>query len=690
MDGSADLQIASFTAQQREFRNVRVRCGGFTLSSVQVACSKGRLDSMPDAALDFSYVFDSQKLQLALTAPGGESWQVAGQLGERAWQVTAQLHNAQNKRLASLLPADVPLPTQGTLNGAVRVDGNARGSEIINVDMQLADVAFSDASGLHAAEKLRGSVRFAARRRGTEWNWQGNIAWQSGEMFWQPLYLRGGSCDTLLAQPADCGSNCQAAPDETTSHSTKSPQNSNQVAGYLAPAGSAVPCRGGAVLSASGSYDGHILNIKQAVADLPELGRVQLTVGWDVQKSTLLEGALQGGGLALTKLFETYAKPFLDKGALAESALYGHADVDAHYRNGALQSLKLKLHEAGISDAARRFALLGVNSDIDWQADAPRTATIAFAGGALLGATLGAGQWTVNMKGLEFDVPQATLPILDGKLDLRDFHLHREMGQAGKPCNGCSQAGQAGLPCSDCKPEWHWYFAGSVLPISMEQFSQAAGWPKMLGTLAGHIPRVSYDGREISVDGALLFNVFDGTVVATKLKLADAFGRAPRLSGNLAMRNLDLDLLTRTFAFGNMQGRLDADVNNLELQDWQPVRFEARLYSSAGRYPKKISQKAVQNISSLGGAGAAAAIQRSYLGIFENFGYDRIGWSCVLRNDVCQMGGIEATDNGPYSIIRGGGIPAISVMGYNRAVSWGELITRLKRVTQDNVTPIVE
>lgn len=613
MDGSADLQIAGFTAQQREFRNVRVRCGGFTLSSVQVACRNGRLDSMPDAALDFSYFFDSKQLRIALTAPGGESWQVAGQLGERAWQVTAQMHNAQSKRLASLLPADVPLPTQGTLNGAVRVNGNARGAEMLSVDMQLADVGFSDASGLHAAEKLRGSVGFAARRSGTEWNWQGNIAWQSGEMFWQPLYLRGGHA-----------------------------------------------------LSASGSYDGHILNIKQAVADFPELGRVQLTAGWDVQQGVLTEGALQGRGLALTSLFETYAKPFLDKGALAESALYGHADVDAHYRNGALQSLKLTLHEAGISDAARRYALLGVNSDMVWSADKAGTATIAFAGGALLGVPLGAGQWTVNMNGLAFDVPHAALPILDGKLDLRDFHLHRDNNL------------------------WHWQFAGGLTPISMAQLSTAAGWPKMLGTLAGRIPKVSYDGREISVDGALLFNVFDGTVVATRLKLADAFGRAPRLSGNLAMRNLDLDLLTRTFSFGNMQGRLDVDVNNLQLQDWQPVRFEARLYSSGGSYPRKISQKAVQNISSLGGAGAAAAIQRSYLGFFESFGYDRIGLSCVLRNDVCAMGGIEANDHGPYSIIRGGGIPAISVMGYNRAVSWGELVTRLKRVTQDNVTPIVE
>lgn len=74
---------------------------------------------------------------------------------------------------------------------------------------------------------------------------------------------------------------------------------------------------------------------------------------------------------------------------------------------------------------------------------------------------------------------------------------------------------------------------------------------------AGRIPRVSYDGNEINVDGALLFNMFDGTVAATQLKLTDPFGRVPRLSGDLNMRELDLDLLTRTFSFGNM----------LELQD---------------------------------------------------------------------------------------------------------------------------
>ncbi|HEX5338062.1 MAG TPA: hypothetical protein VFW53_06465 [Gallionella sp.] len=586
-DGSADLRIAELRVRQRVMRKTRLHCATFELFRSGVSCRGGSLDALPGVALEFKYL--------------------AG-----VWQVAAQLHNAPAQRFAPFLPADLPLPTQGALNGTLRASGGASGMEDFNADVKLVEVGFSDASGLHAAEKLRGSVRLAAHK-GAVWNWQGNIDWQSGDMFWQPLYLRGGQ-----------------------------------------------------KLAASGSYDGTRITVAQAAADLPGVGRVQFAAQWDMQQSALVDAAAHGNNLALERLFADYAKPFLDKGALAESSLSGHADIDWQYRDGATQSLRLALHDAGIADAEKRFALRGVNSDIDWQADAPRTANIAFAGGALLGAPLGTGQWTVHMRGLEFDVPLASLPILDGKLELRDFSLHRKD-------NG-----------------WRWQFAGFLSPLSMERFSQAAGWPKMLGTMAGRIPRVSYDGNRISVDGALLFNVFDGTIVATKLELADAFGRAPRLSGNLNMRELDLDLLTRTFSFGSMQGRIDVDVNNLQLENWQPVRFDARVFSSAGNYPRKISQKAVQNISSLGGAGAAAAIQRSYLRFFENFGYDRIGWSCVLRNGVCAMGGVDGGNGAAYALIKGGGIPAISVMGYNRNVGWDELITRLKRVTQNNVKPVVK
>ena len=161
------------------------------------------------------------------------------------------------------------------------------------------------------------------------------------------------------------------------------------------------------------------------------------------------------------------------------------------------------------------------------------------------------------------------------------------------------------------------------------------------------------------------------------------------MQASLDMRNLDLDLLTRAFSFGNMQGRIDVTVKGLELSNWKPVTFDAAVRSSPGNYPRKISQRAVQNISALGGAGAAAAIQRSFLGFFEEFGYSRIGLSCVLRNSVCLMDGVEPAPNG-YVIVKGGGIPAITVIGYNRSVSWDELIARLQRVTQGNAKPIVQ
>jgi len=589
-NGSADLRIAELHVRQRGLRNVSLHCASFALSTASMSCHGGSLAQLPGMTLEFDYRF----------ATG-------------SWQVSAALRNVPGKQLAIFLPAAMPQFNQGELSGMLRISGEASGVAAMAADMQLADMGFSDASGLHAAEKLRGTVKFAAARKGARWNWQGNIAWQSGELFWQPLYLRG-------------------------EHR----------------------------ISASGSLDGASLKVERAIIDLPEAGRVQFAALWDMKRGVLAECKARGDNLALGKLFADYARPYLDKGALAESSLYGHADMDWQYRDGATQALRLVLRGAGIADAERRFALLGVNSEIDWQADAPRTANIAFAGGALLGVPLGSGQWAVEMRGMEFGVAQGVLPVLDGELELRDFRLHRE-GAA-----------------------WHWQFAASLSQVSMEQFSQAAGWPKMLGTLAGSIPRVSYDGDAINVDGALLFNMFDGSVAATQLKLADPFGRAPRLSGNLTMRELDLDLLTRTFSFGNMQGRIDVDVNNLELQNWQPARFDARLSSSAGNYPRKISQKAVQNISALGGAGAAAAIQRSYLRFFENFGYERIGWSCALRNGVCAMGGVGNGNGGAYAIVRGGGIPAITVMGYNRSVSWDELITRLKRVTQGNMQAVVK
>jgi hypothetical protein len=53
------------------------------------------------------------------------------------------------------------------------------------------------------------------------------------------------------------------------------------------------------------------------------------------------------------------------------------------------------------------------------------------------------------------------------------------------------------------------------------------------------------------------------------------------------------------------------------------------------------------------------------------------------------MGGIESTPQG-YVIVKGSGIPAITVMGYNETVGWSELLARIKRVTDGNSRAVIK
>ncbi|MEO6423012.1 MAG: hypothetical protein ABIR84_10130 [Candidatus Nitrotoga sp.] len=604
--GSAEFSIEDFHMAGKIWSKVHVHCREFLLNSERVTCRKGKLDAIPDLPFNFSYEFTSQRLDLQLTAKANELWQVSADFRAQPWRATVLLRNAQVTRLIGWLPIDGPLPTQGTLNGTLVVNGNKAGASQINADMHLTGLAAADESGLHAAEKLAGKVHVNATRIGQKWNWRGALDWQSGEIFWQPLYLRGGH-----------------------------------------------------TFQASGQWDGKQIKVTQAVANLPGVGKIELNALWDVKKSNLLEGRVVGKNLSLANGFGNYAKPFMVKSSLSAAELKGRADVDWRYSNGATQALQVKLRDVAIVDSEKRFVLRGINADIPWHAQLQSDAHLAFAGGELMGLPLGATQWTIKMHGKSLFLPTATLPLLDGKLEVSDFHLH------------------------SMNDMWEWNFASKLTSISMQNLSAALHWPEMHGSLSGSIPKVSYQNKMLKVNGTLLFKIFDGEVLANRLELFDPFGRAPRLSGNLDMRGLDLDLLTRTFSFGNIQGRIDLGVNNLELVSWRPVRFDAKLASSPGKYRKRISQKAVENISSLGGAGGGAALQRSFMRVFESFGYDEIGLSCALRNNICTMAGTENHGNA-FTIVKGGGIPAITVMGYNRKVDWNELITRLKRVLQDN------
>ncbi|MEO7728543.1 MAG: hypothetical protein ABIS45_14910 [Burkholderiales bacterium] len=416
----------------------------------------------------------------------------------------------------------------------------------------------------------------------------------------------------------------------------------------------------GHTLSVKGLLDAQRVVIERGQLALAGIAGIDFTAAVDRAGGKLTAASVKSTNVDIATLYEKLLKPALQGTVLADLRCDGHADFSLDIKDGAIAAVEAAFRRVSVEDKGRRFALFGLNGSLPWHREETRNAKLQVAGGEMLRLPFGAFELPLETRGQFVRVRDVHVPVLDGKLVINDFATGGE------------------------RESWRWRFTGGITPVSMQQLTTALGLPVMHGTLSAAIPAVRYQQSTLLVDGALLFKVFDGTVTATHLALENPLGKVPQLKTDIAMRNLDLDLLTRTFSFGNITGRIDADVKGLELVNWGAVHFDAHIASSAGEYPRRISQAAVQNISALGGAGAAAAIQRSFLRFFETFGYAALGWSCRLENGVCQMGGIENVPQG-YVMVKGGGIPAITVLGYNRNVGWRELLERLKRVTEGNV-----
>ena len=186
-----------------------------------------------------------------------------------------------------------------------------------------------------------------------------------------------------------------------------------------------------------------------------------------------------------------------------------------------------------------------------------------------------------------------------------------------------------------------------------------------------------------TLDGTLALRVFDGAVRVSDLAVTDLFGSVPRVRASVTLDRISLEPLTDTFDFGRITGRLSGYVNDLYLQGARPVSFDALLTTpdaaSDDDLPRRISQRAVDNLTGLGGAGGTLA--STFLGLFENFRYDRLGLGCKLRNGRCQMRGAGVCQ--AWLLHRqGAGLPRVDVIGYNAEVDFDALVRRLANATR--------
>ena len=623
--GPAELHVARLSVGTERWERLRLTCPDFGFDGGVVRC-RGTLAA--------PRVIEGAAVDL-LVDSGRRSGHLRLSLpdGESLYivaradgQVQMQASRLKMTRLAGWWPPLAHWKPSGFFDG--RIDyAAAAGEAHANVTGRLLEGGFAAADGLQAGEKLELTVDLRARSRRAGWEWEGRAVWTGGEAYWHPLYLTAG-----------------------------------------------------AVVEARGRMDARVLTVAQASLQVEGARTVAASAEFDLARGTLRRGALTVADADLAVIGPRYLAPLLAP-AKADALLFaGHVSAGLAFENESLQAADLAFDEAGISLTDDRMSFGPLNGTLPWRAGTTTQAHLTIGGGRWQKLTLGAFEVAARLEGNDVAVDRVTIPVLDGTLVLENLALRR--GPGG------------------------WVGHGGVVvePVSMQRLTEAVGLPPMRGVLSASLPGLRVAPGEIALDGALVISVFDGYLQATRLQVLEPFGVASRLYADVEARRLDLAQLTETFSFGSVSGFIDADVSGLELVHWRPVRFAARVSSSPGNYPRRISQRAVQNISALGGPGAVAAIQRSMLGIFDTFGYREMGVSCMLANGVCRMGGVDGMDDlvmddatrkasgradAGFTIVRGGGVPALNVIGYNRQVDWNELIERLRRVIASNVAPVV-
>ncbi len=379
------------------------------------------------------------------------------------------------------------------------------------------------------------------------------------------------------------------------------------------------------------------------------------------EAAKILDGEITLSQAELDKIYGFYFMPVLTND-LAQLTASGTLNTRVVFNQGKIESYNLNLdqglfvHQPQASKT--KFDIQGMNLSISGNLQTESSSYISFEKGTLL-ETIEFGQTTFPLLA-ELDsvrlLEPVNMPVFDGGIIIDQFEI-AEFGNSPSV-----------------------KFEGLITPISLSRVTEAFDWPVMTGKISGIIPAVKYHDGNAQFAGTLLVRAFDGNILVKNLEASHLLSAWPVMHADLEFKEIDLEKLTETFEFGKITGLMNGRFENLQLENWQPTRFDAHFVSSEKSGKKRISQKAVDNISNLGGAGVAGALSRSFMRFFEDFGYDKIGFSCVLRNNVCEMSGVEDAQTGFY-LVKGGGIPRIDVIGHNHNIDWNIFVDRLVNIT---------
>ena len=381
----------------------------------------------------------------------------------------------------------------------------------------------------------------------------------------------------------------------------------------------------------------------------------------------------------LSPVTKRYLSSWLGGFGLGDLSLTGGLRSRLRLDAAGMQGFEASFDRVDVKEGSGMFRFDGLDGELRYSAAAPVDSAVRWRSGQLYGLDFGASTLPLHSAdGVIALRSPASVDAIGGTLRFDRFQLRPPHGEQGLQAN----------------------FGLTLDAFDIGKLAQSMGWPAFRGTLSGSIPDARYVDDRLVFEGGLEMRVFDGSVKVSSLAMERPFGVAPTLSADLAIDDLDLLSVTEVFDFGSISGRLDGSIRDLRLVDWTATAFDSELYTQRRRGVKqRISQRAVQNISSVGDASFVTSLQGQLIGLFDDFGYRRLGISCRLQNQICAMGGLESigkaatgsgSDTSGFTVVQGAGIPRLNVVGFNRQVDWPTLVERLEAVGSGELKPVVQ
>lgn len=366
-------------------------------------------------------------------------------------------------------------------------------------------------------------------------------------------------------------------------------------------------------------------------------------------------------------LYDNYIQAMLEEDSIFNQLkLQGMIKAQLNWQPNKRHAL-VQLYNINLQDQKKRFGINKLHGKIQWHNNSQKYAShLHWSNAHIASIKLGRSQLRASLVQNKIKLLAPFYqPIFDGAIQIQQFHLNN-IGMENM--NG--------------------QLRGAIKPISLSKISKALDIPKLNGNISGKIPWLNYHNQTINMGGRLKMRIFDGDIIAHHLSIKNLLNNIPELKANIKINKLNLKTLTNLTEFGEIQGQLSGYVRKLHLMDWQPVSFDAFLANPLNDTIRhRISQKAIQNLSNLSGNLAVNIFSNSILKVFEKFYYKRLGWSCRLRKGICYMNGVGTAKKG-YYIVKGGRLPRIDVIGYNKSVDWNQLLNRLKSISNTSAPKI--